>query len=85
MLYFNHLDQLLFQSILYIFPRQVTLACTAGSPLGAKLLAAMQSCMGEPQMEPTGRRGWGRPSGGRKCPTVEMIQGKILSHMEGEY
>merc|ERR1712184_157571 len=75
---------------LYFSPIEVDLACTAGSPLGAKLASAFETCLGgEHALKPeevgsaTGRRR--RPNKGRKCPTVEQIKAKMGEGMEGDW
>merc|ERR1711962_862243 len=62
---------------LYFSPIEVDLACTAGSPLGAKLASAFETCLGgEEALKPeqvgeTERRRRRRPNRRpRKCPTV---------------
>merc|ERR1712121_524739 len=65
---------------LYFSPIEVDLACTAGTPLGAKLASAFETCLGgvealnpeqvgEAAVSEKRRR---RPNKGRKCPTVEQ-------------
>merc|ERR1712243_358122 len=78
---------------LYFSPIEVDLACTAGSPLGAKLASAFDTCLGgvealnpeqvgEVASERRRRRG---PNKGRKCPTVEQIKAKMGQGMEGDW
>merc|ERR1712210_162204 len=76
---------------LYFSPIEVDLACTAGSPLGAKLASAFETCLGgEHALKPeevgsaTERRRR-RPNKGRKCPTVEQIKAKMGEGMEGDW
>merc|ERR1712037_775120 len=76
---------------LYFSPIEVDLACTAGSPLGAKLASAFETCLGgEHALKPeevgsaTERR-QRRPNKGRKCPTVEQIKAKMGEGMEGDW
>merc|ERR1712192_250714 len=62
---------------LFFSPIEVDPACTAGSPLGAKLASAFETCLGgEEALKPeevgaseTERRRR-RPNKGKKCPTV---------------
>merc|ERR1740128_30123 len=65
-------------------PIEVDLACTAGSPLGAKLASAFETCLGGEQAlkpeqvgEEASERRRRRPNKGRKCPTVEQIKAKM--------
>merc|ERR1711955_16074 len=78
---------------LYFSPIEVDLACTAGSPLGAKLASAFDTCLGgvealnpeqvgEAAVSERRRR---RPNKGRKCPTVEQIKAKMGQGMEGDW
>merc|ERR1712010_22102 len=72
---------------LYFSPIEVDLACTAGSPLGAKLASAFETCLGgehalKPEEVERRRR---RPNKGRKCPTVEQIKAKMGEGMEGDW
>merc|ERR1712150_105502 len=69
---------------LYFSPIEVDLACTAGSPLGAKLASAFDTCLGgvealnpEQVGEVASERRRRRPNKGRKCPTVEQIKAKM--------
>merc|ERR1719151_335481 len=76
---------------LYFSPIEVDLACTAGSPLGAKLASAFETCLGgEHALKPeevgsATERGRRRPNKGRKCPTVEQIKAKMGEGMEGDW
>merc|ERR1712112_436704 len=78
---------------LYFSPIEVDLACTAGSPLGAKLASAVDTCLGGVEAlnpEQVGevaseRRRRRRPNKGRKCPTVEQIKAKMGQGMEGDW
>ena len=60
---------------------EVTLACTAGTALGEKMLAAFDTCLNQEQ--PAGRKGRkgkgkGKGKGGKgKCPTVDQITEKL--------
>merc|ERR1712243_389470 len=78
---------------LYFSPIEVDLACTAGTPLGAKLASAFETCLGgvealnpeqvgEAAVSERRRR---RPNRGRKCPTVEQIKAKMGEGMEGDW
>merc|ERR1719187_732835 len=76
---------------LYFSPIEVDLACTAGSPLGAKLASAFETCLGgEQALKPeevgaaTERRRR-RPNKGKRCPTVEQIKAKMGEGMEGDW
>merc|ERR1712032_412459 len=77
---------------LFFSPIEVDLACTAGSPLGAKLASAFETCLGgEEALKPeevgtseTERRRR-RPNKGKKCPTVEQIKAKMGEGMEGDW
>merc|ERR1712072_1327411 len=77
---------------LFFSPIEVDLACTAGSPLGAKLASAFETCLGgEEVLKPeevgaseTERRRR-RPNKGKKCPTVEQIKAKMGEGMEGDW
>merc|ERR1711936_1475772 len=74
---------------LFFSPIEVDLACTAGSPLGAKLASAFETCLGgEEALKPeevgvSERRR--RPNKGRKCSTVEQIKAKMGEGMEGDW
>merc|ERR1712173_510091 len=74
---------------LYFSPIEVDLACTAGSPLGAKLASAFETCLGgEEALKPevgVSERRRRRPNKGRKCPTVEQIKAKMGEGMEGDW
>merc|ERR1712215_245190 len=77
---------------LYFSPIEVDLACTAGSPLGAKLASAFETCLGgEEALKPeqvgeTERRRRRRPSRKpKKCPTVDQIKEKMGEGMEGDW
>merc|ERR1712126_546844 len=77
---------------LYFSPIEVDLACTAGSPLGAKLASAFETCLGgvealNPKQvgEVASERRRRRPNKGRKCPTVEQIKAKMGQGMEGDW
>merc|ERR1711990_943126 len=68
------------------------LACTAGSPLGAKLASAFGTCLGgEEALKPeevgtaASERRRRRPNKGKKCPTVEQIKAKMGEGMEGDW
>merc|ERR1711978_544349 len=73
---------------LYFSPIEVDLACTAGSPLGAKLASAFETCLGgEEALKPeqvgeTERRRRRKP---KKCPTVDQIKEKMSEGMEGDW
>ena len=77
----------------------VALACTAGTPVGEKLLLAFAACAGgEEEMMAEGRRGKkgcrgrkckgkgkGKGKGKRpKCPTVDGILEELEMEMEGK-
>merc|ERR1740128_164411 len=72
-------------------PIEVDLACTAGSPLGAKLASAFETCLGgEQALKPeqvgaASERRRRRPNKGKKCPTVEQIKAKMGEGMEGDW
>merc|ERR1712036_66484 len=75
---------------LYFSPIEVDLACTAGSPLGAKLASAFETCLGgeealKPEEVGVSERRRRRPNKGRKCPTVEQIKAKMGEGMEGDW
>merc|ERR1712036_91877 len=75
---------------LFFSPIEVDLACTAGSPLGAKLASAFETCLGgEEALKPgevgVSERRRRRPNKGRKCPTVEQIKAKMGEGMEGDW
>merc|ERR1712033_33163 len=77
---------------LYFSPIEVDLACTAGSPLGAKLASAFETCLGgEDALKPeevgaaASERRRRRPNKGKKCPTVEQIKAKMGEGMEGDW
>merc|ERR1712156_1132874 len=77
---------------LYFSPIEVDLACTAGSPLGAKLASAFETCLGgEEVLKPeqvgeTERRRRRRPNRKpKKCPTVDQIKEKMGEGMEGDW
>ena len=75
---------------------EVIQGCTAGTPLGAKLSAALEDCSGnpesvKPEMEAVMRRRGGRGKGGRrpggrgpKCPTAEKVKAKMGAKMAGD-
>merc|ERR1719295_1540476 len=75
---------------LYFSPIEVDLACTAGSPLGAKLASAFETCLGgEEALKPeqvgeTERRRRRRPNRPkRKSPTVDQIKENMGEGKEG--
>merc|ERR1719187_1359255 len=76
---------------LYFSPIEVDLACTAGSPLGAKLASAFETCLGgEQALKPeevgvASERRRRRPNKGKRCPTVEQIKAKMGEGMEGDW
>merc|ERR1711934_45859 len=77
---------------LFFSPIEVDLACTAGSPLGAKLASAFETCLGGEQAlkpEEVGaaaeRRRRRRPNKGKRCPTVEQIKAMMGEGMEGDW
>ena len=55
-------------------PEEVVYWCTAGTPLGEKLSAAMMTCSGagEGEEEPAGRK----KEGGKKCKKGKKCKGK---------
>ena len=65
----------------------VALACTAGTPLGEKLMLALTACSNsdtEEDLEMRKRKkGKGKGKKGR-CPSVENIMEKIGTEMEGK-
>merc|ERR1712126_370560 len=77
---------------LYFSPIEVDLACTAGSPLGAKLASAFETCLGRVEAlnpeqvgEVASERRRRRPNRGKKCPTVEQIKAEMGEGMEGDW
>merc|ERR1712200_225126 len=76
---------------LYFSPIEVDLACTAGSPLGAKLASAFETCLGgEQALKPeevgaAAERRRRSPNKGKRCPTVEQIMGGVGEGMEGDW
>ena len=75
---------------LYFSPIEVDLACTAGSPLGAKLASAFETCLGgeqalKPEEVEASERRRRRPNKGKKCPTVEQIKAMMGEGMEGDW
>merc|ERR1712117_484411 len=76
---------------LYFSPIEVDLACTAGSPLGAKPASAFETCLGgEQALKPeevgaAAERRRRRPNKGKRCPTVEQIKAKMGEGMEGDW
>ena len=56
-------------------PEEVAYWCTAGTPLGEKLMEAMMTCSGSgnetEEMEPAGRK-----KGGKKCKKGKKCKGK---------
>merc|ERR1711944_341090 len=73
---------------LYFSPIEVDLACTAGSPLGAKLASAFETCLGgeealKPEQVGETERRRRRPNRKpKKCPTVDQIKEKMGEGME---
>merc|ERR1711955_57751 len=65
---------------LYFSPIEVDLACTAGSPLGAKLASAFETCLGgeealKPEQVGETERRRRRPNRKpKKCPTLDQIK-----------
>ena len=64
---------------------EVTLACTIGTSVGAKLNAALELCAGGETMNPevmtaAARRRGRKP---KRCPTVDQIKGKMAKSMSG--
>ena len=64
---------------------EVTLACTIGTSVGAKLNAALELCAGGETMNPevmtaAGRRRGRKP---KRCPTVGQIKYKMAKSMSG--
>merc|ERR1711902_35285 len=65
-------------------PEEVVYWCTAGTPLGEKLSAAMMTCSGagEGKEEPAGRKTGGKnckkgkkcKGKGKKCPSVDEVE-----------
>merc|ERR1712025_1131118 len=76
---------------LYFSPIEVDLACTAGSPLGAKLASAFETCLGgkealKPEQVGETERRRRRPNRKpKKCPTVDQIKEKMGEGMEGNW
>merc|ERR1712018_1010377 len=77
---------------LYFSPIEVDLACTAGSPLGAKTCLGFRTCLGgEEALKPeqvgeAERRRRRRPNRQpKKCPTVDQIKEKMGEGMEGDW
>merc|ERR1712173_449690 len=76
---------------LYFSPIEVDLACTAGSPLGAKLASAFETCLGgEEALKPeqvgeAERRRRRQNRKPKKCPTVDQIKEKMGEGMEGDW
>merc|ERR1711944_161829 len=76
---------------LYFSPIEVDLACTAGSPLGAKLASAFYTCLGgeealKPEQVGEAERRRRRPNRKpKKCPTVDQIKEKMGEGMEGDW
>ena len=78
---------------LYFDEMEVTLACTAGTPVGAKLATAFDTCFGEeePEMEAAGRRRKGakkhkknkKPK--KKCLSAEALMKHFGDKMEGGF
>ena len=77
---------------------EVVQACTAGTPLGAKLSSALVDCSGnpevvKPEMEAVARRRGGRRPGrggrrpggrGPRCPTAQKVKAKMAAKMTGD-
>merc|ERR1719340_411668 len=80
-------------------PEEVVYWCTAGTPLGEKLSAAMMTCSGagEGEEEPAGRKkeggkkckkgkkckGKGKGKG-KKCPSVDEVEAWFMEEHQGE-
>ena len=71
-------------------PEEVVYWCTAGTPLGEKLSAAMMTCSGagEGEEEPAGRK----KEGGKKCKKGKKCKGKgkgkglsVTGEITGDY
>jgi len=65
---------------------EVTLACTIGTAVGAKLNAALELCSGEETMNPevmtaAGRRRGRKP---KRCPTVGQIKYAMAKSISGD-
>merc|ERR1712226_1649823 len=58
-------------------PEEVVYWCTAGTPLGEKLMEAMSTCSGaEEQEEESEEEPAGRKKGGKKCKKGKKCKGK---------
>merc|ERR1711936_1359897 len=71
---------------LYFNPLEVDMACTVGTPMGAKLAAAFEKCVGGESVlnvEEVGATE--RRRKGKKCPTTEAIMARIGRGMEGDW
>merc|ERR1711935_10986 len=74
---------------LYFNPMEVDIACTVGSPMGAKLAAAFKKCIGGEsvlnveEVGATERKRWGKKP--KRCPTTEQIMGRMNQGMEGDW
>merc|ERR1712073_58717 len=79
-------------------PEEVAYWCTAGTPLGDKLMEAMMACSGSgnetEEMEPAGRKKGGKKckkgkkckgkGKGKKCPTVDEVEAWFMEEHEDE-
>merc|ERR1712141_837581 len=79
-------------------PEEVVYWCTAGTPLGEKLSAAMMTCSGagEGEEEPAGRKKGGKKGKkgkkckgkgkgkGKKCPSVDEVEAWFMEEHQGE-
>merc|ERR1711936_1571954 len=77
---------------LFFSPIEVDLARTAGSPMGAKLASAFETCLGgEEALKPeevgvSERRRRRKPNRKpKKCPTVDQIKERMGEGMEGDW
>merc|ERR1712061_839922 len=78
-------------------PEEVVYWCTAGTPLGEKLSAAMMTCSGagEGEEEPAGRKKGGKnckgkkckgkgKGKGKKCPSVDEVEAWFMEEHQGK-
>merc|ERR1712020_778107 len=78
-------------------PEEVVYWCTAGTPLGDKLMEAMSTCSSaEEQEEPAGRKKGGKKckkgkkckgkgkGKGKKCPSVDEVEAWFMEEHQAE-
>merc|ERR1712001_373826 len=74
-------------------PEEVAYWCTAGTPLGEKLMGAMMTCSGSEEEEeemPAGRKKGGKgkkgkgKGKGKKCPTVDEVEAWFMEEHQDE-